>query len=468
MQAPNELYVNGIDGESGEYLLPRLSCPLVAAVARGGRPDPSYLDEFRRFWWRASQPHYAPIEGADPCNLDETGWGVIFAFRADPAIGEALAPLLDLRRGQATRRHEHYYKENSGASAYRPAESKQQFLARQGAGPGPADPDRVPYYLLIVGDPESIPNHFQYQLDVPYAVGRIHFDTPSEYAHYPRNVVEAETGGGKRPMRAAFFGVRNPDDRATELSTDLLIRPLAEALAEDSPDWEILSILEGESTKARLGKLLGGEETPALVFTASHGMGFCSGHPRQALHQGALLCQDWPGPIRWRRPIPPDFYFAADDVSQDARLLGLIAFDFACYSAGTPRLDDFSKGRSGPLCEIAPRTFLARLPQRMLGDQAGALAVIGHVERAWSCSFLWDGAGRQVAALLSTLRRLLNGYPVGSAVEYLNQRHAALSCDLTAELEAISFGKQPDEPLLAGLWTANNDARNFVIRLYPE
>jgi len=114
---------------------------------------------------------------------------------------------------------------------------------------------------------------------------------------------------------------------------------------------------------------------------------------------------------------------------------------------------------------ISPnKRFLAKLPGRMLSHpNGGALAVIGHVERAWGYSFLWPGAGSQTEIFDSTIRRLLKGHPVGSAVEYFNERYAELATVLSDKLEGIEFGTIADPYELSGLWTANNDARGYAI-----
>ena len=463
------LYFNGIDGDTGEYLLPPLSPHAVAALARGEPIDPKHLQELKSKYRRATEKTFAVVEGVDPTRVEEAGWGVIFAADAHPALRDSLKELLDHRRGQAAITNEEFYQEFSGPRGYRPGESKQEFLGRQGVGPGPADPNKgVPYYLLIVGDPETIPFRFQYLLDVQYAVGRIWFDTPAEYAQYAHCVVASETGQVQLPRKAAFFGVSNPDDPATRLSASQLVTPLGQTLsgltAKNLPAWEVQSVVGDQAVKAKLSRMLGGAETPALLFTASHGMGFTNGEPRQLPHQGALLCQDWPGPLAWRKRIPEDQYFAADDIGADARLAGLIAFHFACYGAGTPRFDDFAHEALQQPAAIAPRAFVARLPQQLLSHpKGGALAVIGHVERAWGCSFVWQNAGRQLQCFESALKHLMAGKPVGSAMENFNIRYAELSTDLSTELEDIKFGKTPDDEELAGMWTANNDARSYVI-----
>jgi hypothetical protein len=460
----NTLYFNGINGATGAYLLPPQTPEELTQRFIHGAGPPENRSELA---WRARQKAGGFLgvkDGVDPTKLAEAGWGIIFAQEGRewvPAIMDALKELLDLRHGQAGERYHEY----TGDKAVGPGESKTVWLARQGIGPGPADPDKVPYYLLIVGNPETIPYRFQYQLDVQYAVGRIHFDTLEEYAQYARSVVLAESGKVALPRRASFFGVQNLDDPATAQGAKLLVEPLAQKMAGVRSDWTVETVAPADARKARLVQLLGGAQAPALLFTESHGMYFPPDDPekRQVPHGGALLCGDWPGPLIWQKEIPHDHYLAAEDVGDDARLLGMIAFHFACFGAGTPRLDDFASGAAAR-AELAPHAFVARLPQRLLGHpKGGALAVIGHVERAFPASFVWDQAGPQLAVFESTLGRLMKGEPVGLALEYFNERYSELSTVLSGELEEIDFGKQPNLPELTGMWMANNDARNYAI-----
>lgn len=452
------LCFNGINGATGAYDLPPMTAADLARFIQG-EASPENLAELRHRSQARGMAHLGVGEGVDPRRLDQTGWGLILANDADPAIKEALAPLLRLRESQAGARFKVY----EGPGGHRPDESKTNFLARYKVGPGPVDPSRVPYYLLIAGGPERIPFRFQSQLDVQFSVGRIHFETLDEYANYARSVVEAETRPLALARRVRFFGVANDLDQATNLSAKHLVTPLQAQLAGQLANWSFDTVMAPDATKARLARLLGGEETPALLFTASHGMGFPLDDPHQLPHQGALLCQDWPGPT-FQGAIPQDFYFAGDDLTADTDLQGLIAFFFACYGGGTPALDEFAQQAFKAREQIAPRPFLAGLPTRMLGlPRGGALAVIGHVERAWTYSFRWQRAGDQTEVFRSTLHRLLDGYPVGAALEYFNERYAELSTVLSDELEEIGFGKQSDPWDLAGLWTANNDARGFSL-----
>ena len=459
---------NGINASTGDYFFEPETIDEIAARAARPPLDQEHIDELVEHHQSKS---FAVVPWASPKNLSETGWGVIFPAGDDPTIRkirDALSELLDYRKEQAGANKPHYYREFIGDDGYYPGITKSAFLQKYGATYSSADPENVPYYLLIVGDPETIPFSFQYQLDVQYAVGRIYFETLEEYASYARSVVMAEKGMVTRPRRLSFFGTRNNDDPSTLLSSTMLISPLAEEITKLTSGgalaagWQVETLPYEETKKERLVRLMGGADTPALLFTASHGAAFNQGDPRQLKHQGALMCQDWPGPKEWRKkPILTDHYFAAEDVSDDANPLGMITFHFACFGAGTPRRDDFSYTSSR---EIAPHAFLSKLPQRLLGHpKGGALAVIGHVERAWDYSFKFDKTKRQTQTFTSTLFQIMDQHPIGAAMEFMNGRYAELSTAITEYEHSVKQGKQPDNYELAGLWMQNNDARSYVI-----
>src|ERR1022692_1721540 len=98
------LVFNGIDGGSGEYLLPPMAPTDVSRVAQGEPVDAQHLKELKWRYRQSTEDHYGVKEGIDPKNLAETGWGVIFAYGADPAIREALGELLAHRKKQAAQK----------------------------------------------------------------------------------------------------------------------------------------------------------------------------------------------------------------------------------------------------------------------------------------------------------------------------------------------------------------------------
>src|SRR5262245_28091242 len=88
------LCFNGINGASGDYLLPTMTQKDISKIAQSEQLDEKHLAELKWRHMQATAAHLGVKEGVDPKNLAETGWGVIFAHNANPAIREALGELL--------------------------------------------------------------------------------------------------------------------------------------------------------------------------------------------------------------------------------------------------------------------------------------------------------------------------------------------------------------------------------------
>ena len=408
------------------------------------------------------------IGGVDAKDLAQAGWAVLFSPDVVQEIKDALQPLLDHRKNQA----KDLFKVFDGAKSYQKGETADAWLARQGEGLRleTVDPALgVPYYLLIVAPPESIPFEFQYYLDLYWAVGRLWFSKPDQFRRYADSVVRYETMSCVQTARRVnVFATKHDFDRATQL----FVRQVAEPLVNGDPPtkpignpqgFELQAFIGRDATKETLRNILRGAGPygpPALLFSGTHGMAFESHDRRQEAAQGAIVCQDWGG----YGSINESHWFSSVDVPDDARVHGLIHFVFACYSAGYPREDNFDRLSASPRT-VAAKAMLSGLPQTLLSHaNGGALAVLGHIDRAWAFSFQSPRRRSQTQGFRDVIARLLLGEPIGHATDSFNLRWAALSTQLAEQQnDHLHHGIDLNRRTYANLWVARDDARNYII-----
>lgn len=464
----DDIILNGISGATGEYLVAPLT-PAEAADIASGHPT----EDATAKWLKGKAGAFERKNLGLPMDVNPTvpsraGWAVVLPAGAPAELKAAVQPLI-------THRKKGVPPDRCKVLEYRPGETLRKWLARHTVAPGSVVPTKVPYYVTLVGGPTEIPFDFQYLLGVEYAVGRLAFDTPEQYRRYAESVAAYETASGiKNAKEVTYWGTRHAADRSTQMSADSLIKPLMEGVpaAGDQPAEAPIATEKGyrskcfraaDATKAKLLETLHpttGTAPPAVLFTASHGMGWPKDDARQKPAQGALLAQDWAG----FGQVSPSHYLTAPEIEDGANVSGLVAFLFACYGAGTPANDAFLTERGRGPVSIASAPFVAALPQRLLSHPNGsALAVLGHVERAWGCSIKPTGAGTQIGPFRDFLARVLSGEPVGHATKNFSERYAVLSTALVSLLEESSGDAKPSPQEIASTWTERNDAQNYVI-----
>lgn len=451
---PEPLSFNGVNGGTGASAWPAMTEAAMLAALENRALD---LDDI------AESKSFLPFR-LD--RLDVAGWGVIFHRDADPAVRAALAPLLAWRRRQAAHRKHRLFRDFAGECGYWPGESGFDFLERHGVGPSAGDPETMPYYLLLVGGPEEIPFSFQYQLGSGHAVGRLSCDRLEDYSRYAESVIAAERESSGRRRQLAVVAPRHRDDEATRSGHENLVAPFCEHFSSrlgrsrKKNAWQLDLASGARATKRALVSRLTAADGPALMLTVTHGVTYACGHPLQAQTQGALISSEWPGLVDWPRALPPDFYVSAADLDADARPHGLVSFHFACFSGGTPELDNFPRDRKKP-SRLAPQPFVAALPKRLLTHpRGGALAVVAHVDSAWAHSFLWRRLEQQSQAFEQCFEALVAGLPVGAAMEAFSGRLDAIVREqIMGEEGRGGSRRQP----AATLRTAFADLRNYVV-----
>ena len=399
----------------------------------------------------------ASFRTPDLNNPQEVKWMLLLPPRsqATEQIATALKPLVDHRQGQVL-----FSPEPPAA-----AEPEDWIVNHYSQ----MDDSERPYYVLLAGSPETIPFRFQYTLDVQAAVGRLSFERTEDYARYAQKVVDFETRDDAFvAKRTLFFATEHSPDDATHFSRCYMADKLVEMVQEKGIPSTYLA--GGDATLANLISAFGGKgETPALVYTATHGLGV-PGQDEEVRRrlQGAIVCQDYDG----RQGV-----LAADLVPTDSFAHGSIMFSFACYGAGTPRDSDFFQWIKDPgLLNCRPKQdFIAALPQKLLAHPKGPLAFIGHLDPAWLYSFadpnhLADdkGWGSRMAPFRQAVDQLLQGATVGYAVKRFNELYATISVKLTNienqfQSDVTRGGDPQWNKQLIDTWMTRNDTQNFIV-----
>ena len=224
-----KLTVNGINGVTGQYDVKPLSSADLAARLRRSRDSgsisPLRTDRGRRLKTRAFPA--LPL-GVRPEDVRQSGWTLVFHRDENIEVRAALEPLLEHRLAQVEKKVQ--------PLTYYPDDTVESWLGNLGVGWGNIAPEKVPYYLLIVGAPSRIPYQFAQTLDTEYCVGLLDLPDVAAYQRYVSSVIDYETAatiGNKREI--VYFGTRHPFDDATILSADWLVTPLTEGLPARPP-----------------------------------------------------------------------------------------------------------------------------------------------------------------------------------------------------------------------------------------
>jgi hypothetical protein len=453
---PYPLLVNALTGEPQPAIpFPDIASPRPLPKSR---PDPSALG-------------FDPNAIKDPNDLTQTGWGIIFASDADPAIQAQLQPLIDLRKSNV--QDDNLFKIFSGSSGPlrgvlpgETAESWAQQLGPSGVSlDNQVDPSNgLPYYLLIVGSPEKISFTFQADLKSQWVVGRLYFDDLEDYGRYAQAVVQYEDESYQpvQTRSSALWVTRNPGDLATALLSGTIsntLLPPGVPLGQKNR-FLVNPFVNEKATKPQLIEILRGNVPvgpPAVIFTGCHGCDYSGADAdTQRRLQGSFLTQEWVP----KTPGNAGNQFTADDVPADAQLLGTVGFLFACYSGACPALDSYRFNPDGSPIKVAPQPMISRIPQALLSR--GMLAAIAHIDLAFPYAFQDVNGTPQVQAIRSPLEQIMDGSRIGYAADSLtalwNTRSSRLGVRQGVNATPPSTPKE-----IATLTIARDDAGNYIV-----
>lgn len=343
-----------------------------------------------------------------------------------------------------------------------------------------------PHYLLLLGDLRHVPLDLQQALSSTALVGRLQFGDgrgeidADRYNSYANKVVRHARGPAPWDAPDLLFHVAADGTRATAEAEARLVAPSLESAQESLSRGKLpagsVRRIEAESASALLSG--GALDRPAVLLSASHGVGAPRGgwrsEERRRREQGALV-------------IGEDDVLDAERLAGQTFLPGGVWFCLACFGAGTPDKSAYHawltllaeeqayRGKVASVLASLPSPgqppFVAALPQAALASPGGPLAVIGHVDLAWTYAFssALDSSESKKSRILSALEILVRGARAGVALDRLvdvyREVNDALMVTYEAEENARREGRADptDRKERGHLWMTRNDLRGYVL-----
>jgi hypothetical protein len=331
---------------------------------------------------------------------------------------------------------------------------------------------QAPHYVLIVGEPNQVPFHFQSVLDTVANVGRIAFDTPDDLKQYVDKLIRIETAAEPIVTKeVVMFAPDHGKPDATYYTRKYMVEPLAKSI-QDELGFATHTILGDDANKMNLKTALS-IRNPALVYTASHGV-YAKDRSidMQKRYNGAICCQ-------YTGEFTLNSLFSADDVPLDQPFLeGAVFFQFACLGYGTPAESYFKNWLEEVPEKYAEADFIAALPKRLLAHPRGPIAFIGHLDSTLVHGFAdpadlstleelgskWDA---RIAPFKTAVDQLLRVQPSGLAMKDMNSRYSIYNTEIQNKLERQQHGdlewNQEDKARFVDEWITRGDAQNYMI-----
>ncbi len=399
----------------------------------------------------------------DPGDPRQAGWTYL-VNRSDPyghEIKENLAPLA-AQRGMANPAEPLLFNHESQEDWFDWLHENYYSLSLEGK--------KTPQYILIVGGPDQIPFRFQSILSTVANVGRVHFEDLDDLTTYVHKLIRIENA--PEPLSRKEVVVFAPDGGLpdpTYFSKRYMADPLAEHMHESLGfDTHTLSSIDATKTKS-LAALQ--QTKPALVYTASHGLGALDQTLEvQQRYNGAICCQRTGSERRTE-----DWLFAAHDIPLEEPFLeGAIFFQFACFGYGTPAESDYAHWLPNARDDYPGTDFVAAIPKKLLAHPRGPIAYIGHLDTAFLHGFA-DVSNRhidarwhtRIAPFKAAVEDILGAQPSGLSMRNLHNRYSVCNALITNIYDREKRGRLTWTPALKARfldnWITRGDAQNYMV-----